>query len=184
MTSHHKTVIAVVGSSAPSPQTLELAHELGRLAVERDCSIACGGMGGVMAAACAGAQQAKRARRERGDLGDLPQTVGILPGGDKQAANPDVDIVIPTGMGYTRNALVVLSGDVVVALEGGSGTLSEIAYAWQFGKPVAALAPSGGWAARLAGTSLDDKRDDEVFRAESAAEAIDHLLAVLGQPSR
>lgn len=66
-------------------------------------------------------------------------TIGILPGYDKKDANPYVDIAIPTGMGLARNILVVKSADVVVALPGESGTLSEIAYCLQFGTPVISL---------------------------------------------
>jgi hypothetical protein len=180
MASHHKRVIAVVGSSKPAAATLELAREVGRLVVASGCSLVCGGLGGIMAAACEGAQQAKQELLTSTPGLDPPQVIGVLPAADKAAANPFVDVVIPTGMGYTRNALVVLAADAVIALEGGSGTLSEIAYAWQFGKPVAALVPSGGWAARLAGEQLDDKRGDRVFSADSPAAAVTYLIDRLG----
>ena len=63
-------------------------------------------------------------------------TIGIVPGYDKNDANPYVDIVLPTGLGLARNVLVVKAADVVVALPGEAGTLSEIAYCLQFGIPV------------------------------------------------
>jgi len=66
-------------------------------------------------------------------------TIGILPSYDKKDANPYVDIAIPTGMGLARNVLVVKSAEVVVALPGEAGTLSEIAYCLQFGIPVISL---------------------------------------------
>jgi uncharacterized protein (TIGR00725 family) len=103
--------------------------------------VVCGGLGGVMAAACRGAKSA----------GGL--TVGILPGEDRAAANPWVDVAIPTGLGEARNALVVRAADVVVAVGGEYGTLSEIALALRAGKPVVgvatwALIRPGGTAAR------------------------------------
>jgi len=67
-------------------------------------------------------------------------TIGIIPSYDKKDANEFVDIVVPTGLGLARNVLVVQAGDIVVALPGEYGTLSEIAYCLQFGKPVISLA--------------------------------------------
>jgi hypothetical protein len=177
--SYHKPVISVVGSSAPSPLTRQLAFDVGRAVVLAGFSLASGGLGGIMEAASQGAQAAKDVWRRQGNNVDLPQVIAVLPMAEKSRATPYADIVLPTGLGYARNALVVLAGDGVIALEGGSGTLSEIAFAWQFGKPVAALAPSGGWAEKLAGTALDDKRSDRVFRAEDAAAAVEFIVGQL-----
>ena len=69
-------------------------------------------------------------------------TVGLLPGADRAAANPFVDIAIPTGLGEARNALVVRAVDAVIAVGGGYGTLSEIALALKAGKRVIGL---GSW---------------------------------------
>jgi len=63
-------------------------------------------------------------------------TVGILPGSNRKEANPYVDFPILTGLGYMRNNLVVKNADVVIAIEGREGTLSEIAYALQMKKPI------------------------------------------------
>lgn len=172
MVNHRKPTLAVVGSSSPTGPSLDMARELGRRAVLAGYSVVCGGLGGVMAAASEGAQQGKREILSRGVPVDLPQVVAILPVADRSAANPYADLVIPSGLGYARNLLVVLSADGVVAVEGGSGTLSEIANAWQLGKPVVALGPSGGWAGRLAGRALDGKRSDVIQRAETPEEAV------------
>jgi uncharacterized protein (TIGR00725 family) len=83
-----------------------------------------------MEAACRGA-------REEGGL-----VIGILPGGSPADANPWVDIPIATGLGYTRNALVVMNADAVIAIDGEYGTLSEIAYGKIHGKKVVGL---GTW---------------------------------------
>jgi uncharacterized protein (TIGR00725 family) len=94
---------------------------------ERGAVVVCGGLGGTMEAACRGAK------------GGGGTTVGILPGGDRSAANAYVDFALPTGLGEARNALVVRAADVVIAVGGGYGTLSEIALALRIGKPVIGL---------------------------------------------
>jgi uncharacterized protein (TIGR00725 family) len=111
-----RIMIGVIGSSAHSEEEIAIAEEVGALVAERGATLVCGGMGGVMEAACRGAQS-------KGGL-----TVGILPGDDRHTGNDYLDIVIPTGMGYARNVLVVLSSTGVVAIGGAYGTLSEIAY--------------------------------------------------------
>ena len=83
-----------------------------------------------MEAACRGA----RSRRGR--------TVGILPGVDRDAANGWVDVAIATGLGELRNGLDVRAADALVAVGGGHGTLSEVAFALKLGRPVVGL---GTW---------------------------------------
>jgi uncharacterized protein (TIGR00725 family) len=114
----------------PGDEPVEVAAEVGRLVAERGAVLVCGGLGGAMESACRGA-------KEGGGL-----TVGILPGADRSAANPFVDVALPTGLGEARNALVVRAADVVIAIGGGYGTLSEIALALKAGKPVVGL---GTW---------------------------------------
>lgn len=123
--------VSVIGAGDCGPDTAELARRLGRLLAERGFELVCGGLGGVMAAAAQGA-------REAGG-----RTVGILPGLDRNAANPYIDLPLVTGLGPMRNFLVVANGDVAVAVEGGSGTLSEIGLALKIGRPVVGL---GRWA--------------------------------------
>ena len=98
--------------------------------------LVCGGLGGVMEAACRGA-------RSRGG-----ETVGLLPGEDREAANGWVRLAIPTGLGEGRNLLVVRAADGVVAVGGGWGTPSEIALALRAGRPVVGL---GTWELRRKG---------------------------------
>jgi uncharacterized protein (TIGR00725 family) len=116
--------VAVIG---PGDEQSVAAAEVGRLVAERGGVVVCGGRGGVMESACRGAK----------DAGGL--TVGILPGDDRSEANPFVDVVLPTGLGESRNALVVAAADVVIAIRGGYGTLSEIALALKAGKRVIGL---------------------------------------------
>jgi uncharacterized protein (TIGR00725 family) len=119
--------VSVIGGSSVTEPVYERARELGRVLAARDHEVVCGGLGGVMEAACRGAS-------ERGG-----HTLGILPGRDRAAANPYVETAIATGMGNARNALVVLNGDAAVAIDGTTGTLSEIALALDRGRPVAGL---------------------------------------------
>jgi uncharacterized protein (TIGR00725 family) len=119
--------VSVIGGSSVTEPVYERARELGRVLAARDHEVVCGGLGGVMEAACRGAS-------ERGG-----HTLGILPGRDRAAANPYVETAIATGMGNARNALVVLNGDAAVAIDGRTGTLSEIALALDRGQPVAGL---------------------------------------------
>ena len=122
--------VSVIGGSVASESERAIAVELGRLLARAGYAIVCGGGSGVMEAVCSGAAS------EGG------RTIGILPGEDASAANPYVDIRIPTGMGTSRNRIVVLSGEVVIAVGGGYGTLSEIAFALQAGRPVCTV---GRW---------------------------------------
>ncbi len=160
-------IISVIGGSDSSPSNLELAERVGAEIAKRGAILACGGLGGVMEAACRGA------KREGG------QTVGILPTDEKSHANEYVDIAIPTGLGYARNFLVAKTGDAVIAIDGSAGTLSEMAIAWFSNKPVISLVPSGGWAAKLAGERIDDRRADSVYGATTAEEAVDMVFQAM-----
>ena len=165
--------VAVCGTSRSNPEQDRLAQELGRLIVDQGYALVCGGMGGIMAAACRGGQQARSA-------GAAGLVVGVLPTGGLDSGNPHCDLVIPTGLGYARNSLVVLAADVVVLVGGSAGTLSEAAYAWQFDKPIISLVPTGGWAAQLAGVTIDDRRDDAVLAAATPVEVLELIQGQLG----
>jgi len=117
-------MIAVCGPNEPSDDELAMAEEVGARLALAGCTVVCGGRGGVMEAVCRGARQAGGT------------TIGILPGYDADEANEWVLHPIPTGLGHARNAIVVASGDAVIALGGGFGTLSEIGLALKMGKRV------------------------------------------------
>jgi uncharacterized protein (TIGR00725 family) len=118
--------ISVIGGSRieENSTAYDLAYQVGKNIALNSAILVCGGLGGVMEAACRGA-------REGGGL-----TIGILPSTDENTANSWVDIKIPTGLGYARNVLVVLSADAVIAVDGALGTLTEIGYALTFSKPL------------------------------------------------
>ncbi|MCU0645959.1 MAG: TIGR00725 family protein [bacterium] len=102
-------------------------EEVGYQIAQRKAILICGGLGGVMEAACRGAKQ------EGGT------TIGVLPGIDKFSANKFVDIPIVTGIGEARNSIIVRTADALIAIGGKYGTLSEIAFALAFGKPIVGL---------------------------------------------
>lgn len=123
-----RTIIGVMGGSTASQETQKLARELGRAIAQNGWVLLNGGRnGGVMAASAAGA-------RAGGGL-----VIGVLPDKSAIGACPDLDVAIVTGMGDARNAINVLSSDVVIAMAGGLGTLSEVALALKVGKHVVAL---------------------------------------------
>ncbi|WP_226022458.1 TIGR00725 family protein [Halomicrobium salinisoli] len=119
--------VSVIGGSSVTDEQYADAREVGRLLGERGHEVVCGGRTGVMTAVCEGA-------RETGG-----HTIGILPTESRATANEYVDTPIVTGMGNARNVLVVMNGDAVVAVDGGTGTLSEIGHALDMGRPVAGL---------------------------------------------
>jgi uncharacterized protein (TIGR00725 family) len=119
--------VSVVGSGTASGELYEKAREVGRLVAERGGTVVCGGRSGVMEAAARGAT-------ERGGV-----AIGILPEEDRRKANEFLSFSIATGTGHARNLAVVCSGEVVIAVGGEYGTLSEIGLALKVGRPVVAL---------------------------------------------
>ncbi|HVB65200.1 MAG TPA: TIGR00725 family protein [Nitrolancea sp.] len=156
-------MIAVCGPNEPTEEEVGLAEDVGRMIGRAGCALVCGGRDGVMAAACRGAKQSGGT------------TIGILPGYDPAEANAWVDFPIPTGLGHARNAIVVASGDAIIAIGGGFGTLSEIALALKMGKPVVAL---GSW-------ELDPQRvarfggESSYHAVATAEEAVNTALSYL-----
>ena len=150
--------IAVIGGKRCSSQEARLAEEVGRELAKRGAAVVCGGMGGVMEAACRGAQS-------EGGI-----TIGILPGENRQVANPYVQIPIVTGMGYARNVAVVKSAQAVIAISGSYGTLTEIAHALQSGIPVIGL---NTWS-----LSRNGQPDSSIIPAKNPVEAVDVALSL------
>jgi uncharacterized protein (TIGR00725 family) len=126
-TSRDGTLIAVCGTSTSNAAEDELAYSVGKLLAERGAVVVCGGHSGVMSSGAAGARSAGG------------KVVGLLPGSDAAEANPHVSLVIPTGMGQMRNGLIANTCDAMIAVGGGYGTLSEIAFMRKLGKPVVTL---------------------------------------------
>jgi len=156
MSEKKKRFIAVIGGGQCSKGEARLAEEVGRELAKRGAILVCGGLGGVMEAACKGASS-------EGGV-----TIGILPGDNRQLANPHVQIPIVTGMGHARNIAVVKSAEAVIAICGSYGTLSEIAHALQSGIPVIGL---NTWS-----LSRNGQPDNSIIPAQSPAEAVNKAL--------
>jgi len=124
---YKKIHIGVIGAGDCSTEIYNIADNLGYLISQNKWILICGGLGGVMEGAA------------RGCYKGGGMTVGILPGKEKDSANPFITLPIPTGLGEGRNLLVVRASDVLVAIAGGYGTLSEIGLALKMGKPVVGL---------------------------------------------
>jgi uncharacterized protein (TIGR00725 family) len=152
--------VAVVGAGVPDRLTDELAEEVGRLLGQKGAVVVCGGMTGVMEAACRGAKSVGAT------------TLGILPTSTRTSANDYVDVAVATGMGEMRNALIVRTVDVVIAIGGEFGTLSEIALALKTGVPVVGLQT---WELAKAGKGVEAIEREATPRA-----AVDLALRLAG----
>jgi len=153
--------VSVIGASRATPELAAKAEELGELLAARGLVVVCGGRDGVMAAVARGVRK----------MGGV--TIGILPEADRRRAAPDLTYSVCSAMGYARNLSVVASGDVVIALGGAWGTLSEIALARNVAKPVILL---DTWSV----TPPEGGELDGVRRAATPAEAVELALATLG----
>ena len=154
-------IIAVIGGSSPTnSEHVRLAEEVGRELANRGVGLVCGGLSGIMEAACRGAKSAGGT------------TIGILPGRSSRDANSYVDIPIVTTMGFSRNVIVVHTGDAVIAVGGAFGTLSEIAHALGDGIPVVAL---NSWP--LSRNGDGQPVDEAMIQATDAVDAVEKAIA-------
>lgn len=141
--------IGVIGGSKPDKRSYSLALKVGQLIAEKGGLLICGGLGGIMEASARGAKKA----------GGL--TMAILPGNSASDANPYIDLAVATGLGYARNSLVAMNADVLIAINGRYGTLSEIAYGRIYGKKIIGL---GTW------------EIEGIVKAQSPEEAVELAL--------
>ncbi len=156
----------IIGHNGNSitPEVAKIAYETGAEVARSGAVLITGGMDGVMKAACHGAK----------DAGGL--TVGIIPQSDPSFANEYCDIVIPSGMGLARDFLNALSGDGVIIIGGGSGTLSETCAAYMHKKPIVAIKNSGGIAEKYADQYLDHRKSVLIIGVSSPKEAVKTIL--------
>ena len=146
--------IGVIGGGAAGAEILRMAEETGRLIAGHGCFLVCGGMGGVMESSAKGAKEAGGT------------TIGILPNPDRHSANPYIDIPIATSFGEGRNLIIVRTADILIAIGGEYGTLSEIAFALKTEKRVIGLHT---W--EIPG----------VIKAGTPVEAVEMAMELLGQ---
>jgi uncharacterized protein (TIGR00725 family) len=150
-------IVGVVGGSRVDKETAEMAYDVGKLLAEKEALVVCGGLGGVMEAVCQGVADGNGV------------SVGILPTDDTSEANYYVSVPIATGMGNARNFIIARTAEVLIAIGGSYGTLSEIAIGLNLGKPVIAL---NTWEIDKAGFV-----DTDLFiRAKNAEDAVTKAL--------
>ncbi len=169
-----RKIIAIAGDAriAENSDKYKIAFEVGKALVDNGYRIQTGGLGGVMSAACQGAKSSLKYKE-----GDI---IALVPSFDINEVNEFADIVIPTGLDVMRNALVA-NASAVVAIGGGAGTLSEMAFAWTFGRLIIGISNVDGWSSKLAGLKIDSRvrypeiENDMVYPATSGKQVAEIL---------
>ena len=158
-------IIGVIGDANLSKDDIKwkTAFEIGKSLIENEYRLANGGMGGVMEASSLGAKSSEKYQDG--------MTISVIPDYDKNIQNVHAVMTIPTGLGRTSNFVVVSMCDAIIAIGGGSGTLSEIALAWQMNKLIIAI-DLEGWSRNLKSIHLDKRRTDIIFNAKDSNDAI------------
>ncbi len=169
-----KKIIGVIGSSAnlTTKNMYEFTQNLTKELAAKGYSIVCGGLGGVMEATALGVKKASNPNA---------LSICIIPQDDKKFANLYCDIVIPTGIGECRNKTVVNTADILIAIGGGAGTLSEIAFAWKQNKKVICITKFNGWAKTLAGQNIDTTAEGLLIPSSSIEQTITLIEQLLGK---
>jgi uncharacterized protein (TIGR00725 family) len=161
-----KIQIGVIGynlESLPS-KILDLAYDVGGEIAKKNAVLICGGLGGVMEYACKGAK----------DHGGL--TVGIVPQDDSSKANKFCDIVISTGIGYSRDFIVSYSSDGIISVGGGVGTLVELCVGYMAKKIMVSIENSGGTSDIYGGKFLDERKRIAIEKMKSPVQAVDFII--------
>jgi len=164
-----KVQILIVGhnDNGCTPDHEKIAYEIGYEVAKSNCVLITGGLGGVMKAASHGAHDANGL------------TVGIIPQDNASFANEFCDVVIPSGMGLTRDFLTALSADGVIIVGGGSGTLSEICAAYMHKKPIVAIRNTGGAADRFIDGYVDHRKIVKIIGVDSPKDAVKKILELI-----
>ena len=167
----NKKYIGIIGSSEElcTPDIYDFAYQLGNRLAETQHVFVNGGKKGIMEAVFKGVKSAKNYF--------YGQTVGIIPEEDKNEANKYVDIVIATGIGSARNKILINTADIIIAIAGGSGTLSEIAFVLQMKKALIAYTGFEGWAKKLSGMSAEERNEKFIYLADN----IDEILQLINK---
>jgi uncharacterized protein (TIGR00725 family) len=150
--------VVVIGDTQSDTEKSAFCEALGYYLGAKGYTVITGGRSGVMEAVSKGAFHTRGV------------TVGILPSAELKDANPWCKVVIPTDLGHARNSFTPLSGDVVIAVGGQAGTLTEMGFAWIHNKPIIAVTRFGGWAKALANEKIDDRRTDNITAVDSLEE--------------
>ncbi|MDE1726791.1 MAG: TIGR00725 family protein [Thaumarchaeota archaeon] len=161
-----KPQILIIGNNENgcTPELEKIAYETGMEVAKSGAILITGGLDGVMKAASHGAK----------DAGGI--TIGIIPQNDASFANEYCDIVIPSGMGLARDFLTALSGDGVIIIGGGSGTLSETCAAYMHKRPIVSIKNTGGIADRYADQYLDHRQQVKITGVADPKQAVKIIL--------
>lgn len=161
-----KKIIALIGNANIDNDKVKqiISFELGKLIIDNDYILATGGLGGVMEYASKGAKSSEKYTEN--------SIIGVLPDYHTENANQFIDIAFPTGLGLGRNLMLISLSNAVIAVGGSSGTLNEISAAWQMNKLLIGM-KVGGWSDKICGSSLDKRRNDVIFCAKTAKQAIE-----------
>ena len=164
-----KRFVSIIGPNREKCNTelYQFGIDLGKYIVDHQWGIVCGGKFGFMEAICKGAHLSPNK--------DTISTIGIIPDETADCANSYVDFVLPTGLSFARNTLVVRAGEIIIAAGGGAGTLSEIALAWQLEKKIICFSQYGGWSKELAGLNLDCTVKEPIINITSLDELNKYL---------
>jgi uncharacterized protein (TIGR00725 family) len=157
-----KHQVVVIGDSSIDSYSEE-AYHIGKHIGEKGYALISGGRGGIM-------EIVSRGARESGGT-----VIGILPGDDAASANNFCDIVIPTGIGFARNSINILCADIVIAIGGKAGTLSELAYAWQYGKTMILCTFAHGWSKKISEIPIDERSAPKIYIAHTVDDVIQAL---------
>lgn len=174
-----KIQIGVMGSAADlrySENIEKLAEEVGYWVAKNNATLVFGAekdYDSLSTAACRGAKKANG------------YTVGVTYGKGLEVFEKNADFIVVSGLerGGGREMCLVLSCDAIITLSGGSGTLTEIAIAYQANIPVVALSGTGGWTDKLAGTYLDQRERLIIETAKTPRMAVEKAIQLISKPS-
>lgn len=164
-----KKQILVIGNNTTgcTPEHEKVAYDIGQEIAKSDSLLITGGLGGIMNACSHGAKDANGL------------TMGIIPQDDPKFANEFCDIVIPSGMGFTRDFLNALSADGVIIVGGGSGTLSEVCAAYMSKKPMVAIRGFDSAISPYIDGYVDHRKNVKIIGVDTAKEAVDKIIELI-----
>ena len=164
-----KLQIVILGASKVicTKKAYNFAYEIGRELALENCVVLTGGGMGVMEAALKGAKE----------VGGT--TLAIIPWNDRKKVNAYADVVVDTGMGWSRDEINLLSCDGAIIVGGGAGTLNEATYAYMLKKPIVSLIGSGGTAEKVANQYIDLRRTEKIIGVRTAEEAVKKIVELI-----
>lgn len=168
-----KLQIGIMGSAADlkySDEALDFAKELGKLIAKSGNVLVYGAEKEYTSLST----EAAKVATKNGGI-----TIGVAGGKNKKIFGkfrPTVLINSGLEIGGGREFTLVLSCDVIIAISGGSGTLTEMAIAYQAGIPIIVVDKFGGWAEKLSDKFIDDRNRLKCISAKTPEEALNKAI--------